>query len=263
MKIQLHHFGFEKRRMSSLVVVGCTYYDLAQDQEKLRAAKQSCLALAHAKTPTVIVDGSKKHARIKEILGNEFVHVFQQVSKGAKGAALQEGLERVRDQYVSHQFVAFMELEKNDLVKDLPALVQHMVPHANSLCLPTRNASLFHTHYPHAQFHSEMFGNMMINSHLRHVAPTLEIDWFFGPVVLSRGLLEYWCEYSKGDSWDVQLVPITTILQTRPDVVILTPEVGFVHDEAIARKENEAGDFGKRFRQLTLLVGMMGECFGV
>lgn len=259
---------------SPLVVFTCTYYpstsDLRYNQflETLQAAKKYNLCI-------VVVDGSPDDVH-EELMGTYGGHdgtvVVKQTYQGGKGAALREAADVAATgghgafEVGSDALLCWQEPEKTDQISHWRKVLDALTA-ADDVVVPRRTTKRFMESYPIEQYHSEIFGNLYLDTVMKEAirgsdgdamkipvanTPTPRgmslIDWHFGPFAFRAKHLKLWSTY-EGNSYDAQLIPI--VHGIRRGLRVVSVDVDFVLDKRMREQEESNVDFiEKRLNQL-------------
>jgi hypothetical protein len=192
--------------------------------------------------PVVIVDSSpnddvyetlKRH----HLDGSGITRLARQTFPGRKGAGLREAAQIACELpgVTSDTILCFQEPEK----VMMPHCWQHCRDANADVIVMYRSPQFFEKTYPIEQYHSEMYGNLLLDQvakdemqklgrpYLEEAIPLQQlppeivesssetrimssprVDWHFGPFAFQAKQVELWTKYSDGDMYDAQLVPI-------------------------------------------------------
>lgn len=158
------------------------------------------------------------------------VVLIEQQTKGM-GNIRREALLGSRMHFPNARYFCWLEPEKPDLVR-------FIVPMANQMKKAQSDFGIFNridmASYPAEQAHYYLF--------CRAVATQLvgfDIDYAFGPMIITPATISYFLEYSGGrygDKWDSILVPRLRIIKDGIKLSVLP--VNFQNDERMTRVES-------------------------
>jgi hypothetical protein len=202
--------------------------------------------------PVVIVDSSpceNVHEALQKknaTSGIMITRLARQTWPGRKGAGLRQAAQIASElPGVTPDTLCFQEPEKVNMVKcwrscscgaggaeeeEVLAFQQQQQQH--DVMVMYRSHAYFQKTYPIEQYHSEMFGNLLLDQVAkaemtklgRRYSESIDVqvqqetensttklpcfDWHFGPFAFRAKHLELWTKYKDGDMYDAQLVPI-------------------------------------------------------
>jgi hypothetical protein len=274
-----------KMPASPFIVVAPTFYastDASKDN-RYALGLECCRKAAEHGVRLIFVDASHQHqvvckAMVKEgtdSQGRMWVSVVPQTAEGKKGAALKEAIEVARKELAANfpsvaeqdTFIAFQEPEKVDMISFWKDITNHMQTTQSEIVVPRRDDNLFRQTYPIEQYHSENFANLYLDS-LGKAVGFPSVDWTMGPIIFRTSLASYWLEYTEGDLWDVQIVPMIRAWrhlqsQKRDDkgneVHVSSYNVNFHHPASMKQGEEGLSTWSeKRLFQLNVLFEKVG-----
>lgn len=264
-----------------LIVVAPTFYGNINDTRYLLGL-EACRKAAEHEISLLLVDASPLPDVAQGLRqagqttdGRHFVQVIPQTWKGKKGVALKEGIQwAVDDLLKKHQtgdgnsnkdpptetvvvsVIAFQELEKVDMFRHYPNLLQHMQTSGSHIVVPRRSDGVFKDTYPIEQYHSEQFANKLLDSLGRDIGMP-SIDWTIGPVMFRSEQAHHWLDYD-GKMWDAQLVPM--VEAHLHGAKVSSMECDYRHP--VEMKDQEQGQVEwneKRLYQINVLLDTVGK----
>ena len=131
------------------------------------------------------------------------------------------------------------------------AIAKYFDATKSDVVMPRRSDASFQRTYPIEQYHSEMFGNMYLNSLGSKIGLPNDIDWTMGPVAFRCHQAHHWIDYD-GAMWDAQLVPL--VRAHNAGAKVSSAEIDYEHPATM--KEQEQGEpiwNEKRLMQLNFL----------
>jgi len=150
------------------------------DRERGNASISTVTNALAAGYRTVVVDGGSSEAYVKTLEGLG-VEVVPQREKGMV-AAKRQSLE-VAASLEGAKVLLLIQAEKDDVIKDVPQLVNPIINNEADLVVAAREPHLFEQTYPDFQFASETWANKWYNK-IAHMVGALPedsaFDWFFG-----------------------------------------------------------------------------------
>ena len=151
----------------------------------------------------IVVDSSEKEVSdfIKNIKDERVVMITQKDKNQKKGGSIREGIQYVIDNFGEDTLICFQEPEKDNMIYHYENIIRKNKDRGTYVCNP-RRMSIAWESYPKEQYFSENFMNMYFKK-----MTGLDIDWSFGPVMLTGNVAKYWLE-EDGKLWDAQIVPI-------------------------------------------------------
>eukprot|EP01104_Vermistella_antarctica_P004756 TRINITY_DN15188_c0_g1_i1.p1 TRINITY_DN15188_c0_g1~~TRINITY_DN15188_c0_g1_i1.p1 ORF type:complete len:264 (+),score=36.68 TRINITY_DN15188_c0_g1_i1:132-923(+) len=245
-----------------VVVVSTTFFP-NNDNIRLSLALDFIRACKKEGLDCVVCDASPEP--VQQLLMDAGAVVIQQHDTSKrKGGALREAIQGALALiYREHEWgvVAFQEAEKVDCVRFQRDIAEPIIRGESDIVIPSRNRALFETTYPREQVHSESFGNMFINQHVKEAgivahSSSSDLDWLFGPFALHSRLARRWVEYD-GTLWDAQIVPI--IHSIRVDkAIVLAREIDYHHAVEMLEEEQGLSTWcDKRLFQLNQLLPLV------
>ena len=272
---------YDKRRQTmtnKLIVVAPTYY-ASVTEGRFQLAKETCSQAYKHQIRIIIIDGSPLD---EDIIYNEFtqngqfdeyVKVIPQQAIGKKGVALREGiaaavkeLNENKDGDDSPNIIAFQEPEKVDMIRHWKSIVEHMTNTSTGtnfgIVLPRRSDESFRRTYPIEQYHAETFGNMYLNILGSKIGLPNTIDWTIGPIAFDSNYAKYWLEYTNGDLWDAQLIPMIRAFVTSDGQIKISAnyEIDYEHPTTMKEEEQDSVEWcEKRLYQLQVLKDTVGD----
>lgn len=152
--------------------------------------------------------------------------------------AIQAGIE----QFPSAKYYLWLEPEKPDLPRCARVLSRRMEKEKAVLGLFNRTAKSMAT-YPPEQAHFYLFCRVIASN-----LTGIDIDYAFGPMILTRESLPYFVEYEGeyGDKWDATLIPRLRVINAGLKVSICP--ITFHNDRRMT--QIEAGDTNFALKRL-------------
>ncbi|GAB5358789.1 hypothetical protein AAMO2058_000488900 [Amorphochlora amoebiformis] len=204
----------------------------------------------------VISDGSPDPA-VRDLLRGAGAHVRETPCCGRKGFALRDALNMALNltKGMENVVFAFQEMEKSDMAYHWRIVVNSMVHNESPIGIPMRVDSYFKSTYPTAQYHSEKFGNLFINSIAESTLRGMDIDWLFGPFAFERKIAHYWTNHN-GEMWDAQILPMVKAIQHGVRFI----SVAIPFRASLVMRGEEEGNFrfiSKRKKQLDALLPVL------
>lgn len=138
-------------------------------------------------------------------------------------------------------FIAWMEPDQEDFVRFAAHLAAQLEEGNVDVIAPVRPSNI--STYPAEQAHAEALGNLYLNKLLASHSATiaayskrpskpLQIDWFFGPVVMRAAVAHFW-HGEKITHQQKELRTVTSLLALlhaiRAGAKLSTPEISYVH----------------------------------
>ena len=140
--------------------------------------------------------------------------------------------------------IGFQEPEKVDMIQYYNRIIQQHEENPTWVCVPKRSPRSWSS-YPIEQQHSEQFANSLLKAR-----SSIDIDWFFGPILFTSDLAHHWIEYD-GDMWDAQVVPLLSCI---PHIRESTVDFQYPTEQKQDEQYNSSY-IEKRYYQLNQLVG--------
>ena len=261
------------RYHNNFICCAPTFYPNTDDL-RYKLGEEACREVAKHRIRLILIDASPNEEVVQglENAGNGYVRVVKQTSIGKKGVALREAIQtsyeellssatggRGRDSKCKDSIIAFMELEKVDLVQYWNPLIQHMIDESSDICVPKRSDQSFKKYYPIEQYHSENFVNMYLDCLAKNtIGLNTSIDWTCGPVAFRSHLVNHWLNYD-GDLWDVQLVPLINAFVAMNGAKVTSFEVDYQHPSTMKEQEEFSPIWcEKRLFQINTLKDTVG-----
>uniref|UniRef100_A0A7S2X640 Uncharacterized protein n=1 Tax=Lotharella oceanica TaxID=641309 RepID=A0A7S2X640_9EUKA len=223
---------------------------------------------------TVICDSSPDpEVRVRLKLAG--ASVFAQHKAGRKGQGLREALQAALDVVpptATDAIFAYQEIEKSNMPFHWAEVKDKMIQTGADIAVPWREESLFQATYPVAQYHSETFGRIYLNTlarkKIKMVGKSLanpsarertweDLDWHFGPFAFRQEWSEFWLQHD-GQMWDAQILPM--VYAIRSGAVPISVEIPFRASPHMKREEDNNLFFTtKRKSQLEKLLDKVEE----
>lgn len=255
-----------------LIVVAPTFYRSPNDT-RYRLGVEACRNAAEHEIQLLLVDASPSEFIRDELrrAGSGFVTVIEQTSRGKKGAALREGIQKalfkLEEENDSKEkgtiddkaVIAFQELEKVDMFRHWKKIVSRIVSSSSiaDIVVPYRDDASFRETYPIEQYHCEKFANLYLDS-LGSQIGMPSIDWTIGPVAFRSSLATWWLKYAEGEMWDAQLVPIVNCF-VQDKAKIVSVDIPYRHPSSMKIEEEGNPAFNeKRLHQIKFLSDTVG-----
>ena len=199
----------------------------------------------------VIVDSSEKEVTeyLQNIKDERIVVLIQEDRSQLKGGSIREGIKYVVDNFGEDAIMAFQEPEKDNMIYHYEDILRRHKHRGAYICNP-RRMSISWESYPKEQYLSETFTNMYFKK-----MTGLDIDWMFGPVILTGSVAKYWLE-EDGKLWDAQIIPILNAYSN--NVNIIEEPVCFRYpDEQKEMEEDNMEYIKKRKYQMDYMIEKM------
>lgn len=198
----------------------------------------------------IIVDTSEQdvYEQIKFLeksSNSRIVVLYSEDPDSKKGGSIRQGI-RYAMKELKPNIIAFQEPEKDSMIYHYDGILKEMRNFNKCVCVPKRLGISFDS-YPVEQYHSEKYLNMYLSK-----LTGLDVDWSFGPIVLTPNLAHHWTMYD-GVLWDAQIVPLYDIYKTGGDII--NYKVPFRYPVEQKNKEENNLDFiEKRRFQLNYMI---------
>uniref|UniRef100_A0A7S2E073 Glycosyltransferase 2-like domain-containing protein n=1 Tax=Helicotheca tamesis TaxID=374047 RepID=A0A7S2E073_9STRA len=255
------------------VIVFTTTFFKSPSDLRCRVALSTLRSLARLNIPAVVIDASPLDSGVIESLQSvSNMHVVKHQSvEGGKGAALREALSTAntvfRGRVTGDTWLAFQEPEKANMAPHWHRIFRSpnsAVKKETGVVVPQRADASFQRTYPIEQYHSELFGNMFLDSVARksliassssqQLPPS--IDWLFGPFALRNRHSNLWLNYD-GMTYDAQIVPLIRAMRLG-NVGVQSIPIDFEASKDMKAMEEGNGEFiEKRFHQLFIWEGLV------
>lgn len=232
--------------MSQVIIATATMYRGVDDHRAQVALRTIQQAVKHGHK-IVIVDNSPQE--VKDMLNDAGAVIFQDEGKtmgqgrrqAIKLAMLSTGLGILEGEPAQKKFIAWIEPEKDTIVRHL----KHMTHH--DITIPCRHSL---ASYPILQQHAENFGNDAF-----HIKTGKALDMWFGPRIFSLSAAKYFLEYDGkyGDKWDAIFIPVVRAIAD--GVNVGQDFVEFAYPvEQLAAEQDDPNMVMKRLEQLNNLI---------
>eukprot|EP00527_Entomoneis_sp_CCMP2396_P006345 CAMPEP_0198153040 /NCGR_PEP_ID=MMETSP1443-20131203/62354_1 /TAXON_ID=186043 /ORGANISM="Entomoneis sp., Strain CCMP2396" /LENGTH=254 /DNA_ID=CAMNT_0043819229 /DNA_START=231 /DNA_END=992 /DNA_ORIENTATION=+ len=239
--------------LPNIIVIAPTFY-ANSNNIRFAIGLETCREAARLGIDLILVDASPSEeirdklraaGIAKDGSNKSYVEVLKQTYEGKKGAALREAVVAASQKVAavaaeSDTIVCFQEPEKPDMMRHWKKIVAHMVQTGADIGVPRRSDASFQALYPKEQYHSEMYGNLYLDSLAKAVdfGPSSSVDWLMGPIAWRNKYSPCWAEYKDGDLWDAQLCPMVHA-QRWHNAKVTSYEITYQHPAAM--KEEEEG----------------------
>ena len=233
-----------------LVVFTCTWYPNKNDL-RCRICFDTLKSMVNHGISVVVVDGSPSPDVRDYLKSSGASMIFEQTSKGKKGAALREAAEKASslEGVTEDTWLCWQEAEKEDMARHWKSLVNSQCQNVD-IVVPMREDSLFKKTYPIEQYHSENYGNLFLDAVARneYISYKKTLDWHFGPFAFRAKHIQLWTKYN-GIMYEAQLVPI--VHGIHQGLIVESTIVPFIANEEMKSQEEGQVDFiEKRLNQL-------------
>eukprot|EP01006_Ploeotia_vitrea_P031164 TRINITY_DN63453_c0_g1_i1.p2 TRINITY_DN63453_c0_g1~~TRINITY_DN63453_c0_g1_i1.p2 ORF type:complete len:303 (-),score=43.29 TRINITY_DN63453_c0_g1_i1:1113-2021(-) len=261
-----HADAFDPSVDSTAVVVFTATMYKGVDDLRMQLAIDLCSTAQKFHIRLVVVDGSPPD--VQAVLGKHCRNLFTQKTQ-SRGGAIREAITHCLQLNPKPTILLWQEPEKVDLLRFHSSIAEPILNSKADIVMPRRSTHALSTYYPPEQYHSESFGNLLLDEYaLRYIHNNVSlkdatpVDWLFGPFAFNVKLANHWLDYN-GTHWNAQLVPIINALQV-VDTTNRLQSVEVEYRHSAKQKAEETGSIAfteKRLMQLRLLVADLKEAW--